>query len=436
MTSTSGPSSTSADDGSRPLDERLAALHRQEWGRLLSVLVARTRRLDLAEDALADAFVRAASRWPVDGVPQNPAAWLFVTAHRLVIGRLRHEAVAGRMVPLLAVGTSTAAPAADATAADVDDPTIDGADERLPMLFLCCHPALSADARSALALRLVIGTATDEIARLFLVPTPTMAARITRAKQKIVGTGIPLALPARERLDERLDVVCRTILLAFTAGYTPGEGPDLLRVDIAGDAVELARVLRRFAPDDERTRALLALVMLQHARRDARVRDGRLVTLADQDRASWRHDEIACGLELVSSLRPTSGYAEELRLQALLAAAHARAATAAATDWAHIVEVYTDLESLTGSPVVRLNRAVAVAEASGPTAGLALLEGLDDALGGGHRLHAVRGELATRSGDTPTAVRALRAAIDRCANEVERRHLRDRLAALIGEGPR
>ncbi|MCB1001406.1 MAG: hypothetical protein KDB40_19095 [Acidimicrobiales bacterium] len=431
MTSTSGRSSTSADDRAHPLDEQLASLHRQEWGRLLSVLVTRTRRLDLAEDALAEAFARAASRWPDDGVPRNPAAWLFVTAHRLVIGRLRHEAVAGRVVPLLAVGTATTRPTDDGL--DADDPatggeSIGGEDERLPMLFLCCHPALSADARSALALRLVIGTPTDEIARLFLVPTPTMAARITRAKQKIVGTGIPLALPARDRLDERLDVVCRTILLAFTAGYTPGEGPDLLRIDVASDAVELARVLHRFAPDDERTRALLALVTLQHARRDARVHDGRLVTLADQDRTRWRLDEIRRGLELVATLPPSTGYAEEVRLQALLAAEHARASTAEATDWARIVAVYTELESLTGSPVVRMNRAVAVAEASGPAAGLALLDGLDDALGDGHRLHAVRGELAARAGDVPTAVRAVRAAIERCANEVERRHLAERLA--------
>jgi RNA polymerase sigma-70 factor (ECF subfamily) len=418
MTSTSGRSSTSADPAVAAGDV-LAATHRSEWGRLVSLLVARTRRLDLVEDALAEAFARAAARWPVDGVPANPAAWLYTAAHRQVVGRLRGEAVAGRKAPLLAVRPDWAAPA------DTGD---DLPDERLHLILLCCHPALPAESRSALALRLVIGTPTEQIARLFLVPTPTMAARLTRAKKKIAAAGIPLGAPAADELASRLDEVCRTIYLAFTAGYTPGAGPDLLRADLAGDAVQLAAVLRHLLPGAPQVVALHALLQLQHSRRDARVRNGELVTLADQDRTQWYRDEIDLGLDLVASLPSTHGYAEELRLQALIAAEHARATSAAGTDWTAIASRYTDLESLTGSAVVRLNRAVAVAEADGPRAGLALLDGLDELLVGNHRLPAVRAELASRAGDTVLALAAYESAIALCTNQVERAHLETRRA--------
>lgn len=399
----------------------LAATHRSEWGRLVSLLVARTRRLDLVEDALAEAFARAAARWPVDGVPANPTGWLYTTAHRQVVGRLRGEAVAGRKAPLLAVRPGWAAPA---------EPGDELPDERLHLILLCCHPALPVESRSALALRLVIGTSTEQIARLFLVPTPTMAARITRAKQKIAAAGIPLGAPAADELAGRLDEVCRTIYLAFTAGYTPGAGPDLLRADLAGDAVELAAVLRQLLPRAPQVVALHALLLLQHSRRDARASDGALVTLADQDRSRWRRDEIELGLGLVGRLPPVGGYAEELRLQALIAAEHARARRAADTDWAIIAGRYAELESLTGSAVVRLNRAVAVAEADGPRAGLALLDGLDEHLPGNHRVPAVRAELATRCGDTTLALTAYEQAIALCANDVERTHLEHRRRTL------
>lgn len=414
MTSTSDRFSTSPDPD-------LGQIHRAEWGRLLSLLVSRTRRLDLAEDALSEAFARAAQRWPADGAPTNPVGWLHTTAHRQILGRLRAEAVAGRTAPLLAI-RGEVAPA--------DDPHDELADDRLHLILLCCHPALPSESRSALALRLVVGTPTDQIARLFLVAPATMAARLTRAKKKIVLAGIPLCAPADDELRSRLDEVGRTVYLAFTAGYTPGPGPDLLRADLAGAAVQLAAVLHHLVPDAPQASALLALLLLQHSRRDARIRDDRLMGLADQDRSSWHHDEIRAGLELVDRLAPTTGYAEELRLQALIAAEHARAATATATDWAVIAAQYGALERLTGSAVVRLNRAVAVAEADGPQAGLVLLEGLDELLPDSHRVAAVRAELAHRSGKTALARASLHRALELCRNEVERAHLRDRLVEL------
>lgn len=418
MTSTSDPSPTWPD----PTIERL---YRSEWGRLVSLLVVRTRRLDLAEDAVGEAFARAAARWPTDGVPANAVGWLYTTAHRHLLGHIRTEQVAGRRAPLLAVRPGWV---------DPHDPDDELPDERLHLVLLCCHPALPAEARSALALRLVIGTSTAGIARLFLVSTPTMAARLTRAKKKIVVAGIPLAAPAADELRARLDEVCRTIYLAFTAGYTPGDGPDLLRADLADDAVRLASVLYELAPEETQVRGLLALLLLQHARRDARERDGHLVTLAEQDRTTWRTDEIRRGLSLVDSLPPSTGYAGDVRLQAMIAAEHARAPTAEATDWATIADHYADLERSTGSPIVRLNRAVAVAEADGPRAGLRLLDGLDAILPNSHRLAAVRAELAVRDGDVELSRSSFRTAIERCRNDVESAHLLARLEAVERSG--
>ena len=387
----------------------------------MSLLVSRTRRLDLAEDALGEAFARAADRW-IDGeMPANPAGWLYATAYRHVLGRLRAEAIAGRKAPLLAVRPGWVPPG---------DAQEELADDRLQLILLCCHPALPRESRSALALRLVIGTPTDQIARLFLVPPSTMAARLTRAKKKIVRAGIPIGAPLADELGTRLDEVCRTIYLAFTAGYTPGAGPDLLRADLAGEAVQLAAVLHDLVPDATQVHGMLALLVLQHSRRDARQRQGHLVTLADQDRSMWHHDEIRAGLELAACLQPDEGYAEELRLQALIAAEHARAATAPATDWTAIAGHYADLEARTGSAIVRLNRAVAVAEVEGPRSGLALLAGLDDVLPDNHRLAAVRAELAQRVGDLDLARAFYRKAIGLCSNDVEQAHLRARLDAV------
>jgi RNA polymerase sigma-70 factor (ECF subfamily) len=414
MTSTSDLSSTCPE---RAIEE----VYRAEWGRLLSLLVSRTRRLDLAEDALGEAFAQASDRWPGEGVPASAAGWLYTTAHRQIVGRLRAEAIAGRKAPLLAVRPGWVPPA---------DTQEELADDRLHLILLCCHPALQRESRSALALRLVIGTPTDQIARLFLVPPATMAARLTRAKKKIVLAGIPLGAPLEDELRSRLDEVCRTIYLAFTAGYTPGNGPNLLRADLAGDAVRLAVVLHELVPEAAQVQATLALLVLQHSRRDSRERHGRLVTLADQDRSMWHHDEIRAGLGLAARLPPSEGYGEELRLQALIAAEHARAPIAKATNWTAIAGHYATLESRTGSPIVRLNRAVAVAEAQGPRAGLALLTRLDDALRDNHRLGAVRAELAHRAGDMQLARASYHRALDLCANDVERAHLSARLAEI------
>ena len=414
MTWTSDPSLISADGV-------LEDLYRADWGRLLSLLVSRTRRLDLAEDALSEAFARAATRWRGEGIPANPAGWLYTTAHRHILGRLRAEAIAGRKAPLLTVGASWEPPV---------DPPDELADDRLQLILLCCHPALPRESRSALALRLILGVSTVQIARLFLVPPPTMSARLTRAKKKIVLAGIPLDAPVADELRSRLDEVCRTIYLAFTAGYTPTEGEQLLRVELAGEAVRLATALHELAPDAPQVQAMRALLVLQHSRRDTRELDGQLVTLAEQDRSQWHRDEIRLGLDLLGDCAVTDGYAEELRLQAAIAGEHARAAAPDETDWQAIAELYADLEVHTGSPVVRLNRAVAVAEADGAAAGLQLLTGLDQLLPNSHRLAAVRAELARRGGEIDLARRSLGEAISLCANDVERAHLRARLGTI------
>ena len=416
MTSKSDPSSTWAD-------QVVAKTYRADWGRLLSLLVTRTRRLDLAEDALSEAFARASTRWQAKGVPDNPAGWLYTTAYRLILGGLRAEAMHGQKASLLAVSPDWVQPS------DADQ--LDGLDdERLSMILLCCHPALSPEARSALALRLVIGTPTEEIARLFLVSRSTMAARITRAKKKIVKAGIPLSSPAQDELRSRLSDVCRTIYLAFTAGYSPGEGPELLRTDLAGEAVELAAVLHRLAPEAPDVQALYGLLLLQHAHRDSRVRGGKLMTLPDQDRLLWNQDEIRQGTKLVASLPQSDGYTEQLRLQALISLEHGRALSATETHWPSIAALYTRLETLTRSPIVRLNRAVAVAEADGPDAGLALLDGLDDFLASNHRLHAVRADLARRASQLDLARTSYQRALRHCSNAVEQEYLTSQLRSL------
>jgi len=262
-----------------------------------------------------------------------------------------------------------------------------------------------------------------------------MAARITRAKKKLVASGIPLSTPVDAELRTRLDDVCRTIYLAFTAGYAPASGPHLLRTELAGEAVELAAVLFRLVRDAQQVQALYGLLLLQHARRDARAADGRLVTLAEQDRSLWDQDQLRAGTELIVDLPCGIGYAEELRLQGLIAVEHARAFTASATDWSAITALYSGLETVTGSPIVRLNRAVAVGEAEGPHAGLAITDGLDDALPNNHRLHAVRADLARRAGNVTLARDSYISAMELCANDVEHDYLARQLDELDSLDP-
>nr|WP_246377328.1 DUF6596 domain-containing protein [Nocardioides ginsengisegetis] len=401
---------------------------RDEWGRLLALLVAQFRRLDLAEDGLADAFEAAARTWPGDGVPANPPAWLLTTARRRIIDRLRTETVADRALPVLAVEADLTEEA-QRTMAFPDGP--DGppgriGDERLRLVLLCAHPSLPREAAAALTLRLVLGVPTEDVARLFLVSTPTMAARLTRARKRLAGQHF--AVPSGAELDARVGVVADVAYLAFTTGYAPASGADVLRADVAGEAIRLVRVLRDVLPPDHpctELDALLALMLLQHSRRDARVRDGAIVLLADQDRSLWRHEDVDEAVELLTPLAhaPAAPYL----LQALIAAEHAIALDPAATDWSRIADRYRELDELTGSPVVRLNRAVAVAEADGPLAGLRLLEGLTLP---GHRLPAARAELLARAGRGDEARTAYDEAIGRCHNLAERAHLVERRAEV------
>ena len=413
----------------------LGTVWRDEWGRLLALLVAQYRRLDVAEDGLGDAFESATRAWPRDGVPSNPAAWLLTAARRRVIDRLRTEAVAARTLPALAVEVDLQERAAR-TMADAGEEVVD---ERLRLVLLCAHPALPPEHGAALTLRLVLGVSTEDIARLFLVSTPTMAARLTRARKRLAGAAFDV--PSGPALVERVGAVAAISRLAFTAGYAPGSGADVLRPDVAGEAIRLVRVLRvalaasgASVPGDlsRELDALLALMLLQHARRDARVRyDGdrpRLVLLPDQDRSRWRSEEIGEALDLLRPhvLAPGSPYL----LEALIAAEHAVAPSPAATDWVRIAARYAELEELTGSPVVRLNRAVAVAESGAPDAALALLDDLDRALPGNHLLPTARAELLLRLDRPAEAAEAFTAALALARTAPEQAHLRRRLSTL------
>jgi RNA polymerase sigma-70 factor (ECF subfamily) len=361
------------------------------------------------------------------------------------VDRLRAEAVAVRRHPLLVVDAEVQQRAQTVLA----DPGGLVPDERLRLLLLCAHPAVAPEAAAALSLRLVLGVSTEDIARLFLTSTGTMAARLTRAKRKLVVSGVRLAVPDESHLAERVGVVASVAYLAFTAGYAPGSGPDPVRVDLAAEGIRLARVAADLLPGRPMLSALVALMLLQHSRRDARVArgvraaadggdggdedgegcDARLVLLPDQDRSRWHHDEIAEALRLLEEVLASGAAAadartRELTLQAMIAAEHATAATAADTRWDRIAAIYAELEEVTGSAVVRLNRAVAVAEEQGPEAGLTLLEGLDTQLPGSHRLPATRAALLERAGRIDAAAAAYDQALERCGNAAERRHLR------------
>ena len=406
-----------------PADGAAAALEqswRDEWGRLLALLVAQYRRLDLAEDGLADAFEAAARSWPRDGVPANRPAWLLTAARRRVVDRLRSDAVLARRMPVLAV-ESELREEAQRVMADSGERV---RDERLRLVLLCASPALAPEASAALTLRLVIGLSTADIARLFLVPTPTMAARLTRARRRLAGEAF--WLPDGDQLDERLQVAADVAYLAFTAGYAPASGQVALDTELTAEAIRLVRVLREVAPGRADLDALLALELLQHSRRTTRVAGEDLVLLPDQDRARWDQDAIGEALDLLTPLvhAPPSRWL----LEALIASVHAVAPRAGETDWARIADLYAELEDLTASPVVRLNRAVAVAEAEGATAGLALLDGLELP---GHRLPGTRAELLRRAGREDEAQRAFAAAIALCDNELEARHLRQRAARPV-----
>ncbi len=393
----------------------------------MALLLSQFRRLDLVEDALGDAVESASRTWPVDGSPDNPAGWLMTAARRRVLDRLRTEEVARRKLPVLLTDVERHQEGAR-TMADSGSLV---EDDVLRLVLMCAHPALAPESASALTLRLVMGVPTVDIARLFLVPEPTMAARITRAKKRIVGAGIPFAVPDASVLPDRLDIVAQTAYLAFTAGYSPGSGPDLLRADLSGEAIRLVRVVLGLRPDEPTLVALLALMLLQHSRRDARVRDARLVLLADQDRTRWHHDEIAEGTGLLGHpglTGPLTARAASYVVQARIAAEHATAPSPDDTRWDRIVGWYDVLLQVAPSPSARLARAVAVAEDRGAAAGLAALEGLE--IPDSHRPAAVRAELLSRAGDVDAARAAYDQAIAACRNDVERHFLVARRAEL------
>ena len=397
----------------------VAAVFCEHGFALLAVLTREQRSLDHAEDALQEAHEAALRQWPHDP-PRDPAAWLLTVARRRARDRARREATLERKLPLLALDRDGAVPP--------PAPSPELPDDRLRLIFTACHPALALEARVALTLRYAAGLSTPEVARLLLVSEAAMAARLTRAKHKIAAAGIPYRVPDAADLPERLGGVLAVIHLIFTEGHLATAGARLARPELCGEAIRLARLLLPLVPDDPELLGLTGLMLLTHARRDCRTADGRLVRLAEQDRRRWHRDELAEGLALVARARAHDRPGRYV-LQGLIAAQHALASDAAATDWPAIARLYAQLEALDPSPVVRINRAVAVAECDGPAAGLALLDGLD-ARGAGHQLDVARAELLARAGAADEARAAYDRALARTANAPVRAHLARRRAAL------
>jgi len=382
------------------------------------VLGALTRRygdFDAAEDAVQEALVVAAERWSRDGVPEKPLGWLVQTASRRYIDQRRSEQA--RM------GRESAASRLEPPPADAPDE-----DDSLVLLFMCAHPALTDASAIALTLRAIGGLTTAEIARAFLVPEATMAQRISRAKSTIRSSGEPFRLPTADERPARLSNVLRVLYLIFNEGYASTAGPEVHRLELSGEAIRLARMAQRLVPDDAESLGLLALMLLIDARRSART-DGRgdLVPLAEQDRSRWDRAQIAEGLALLDRSMAL-GAAGEYQLQAAIAAVHDRAPTAHATDWPQILALYGLLESMTGNPIVTLNRSVAAAMVHAPLEGLAILDTVADRLAGQYRLDAVRAHLLEMAGDRAAAAEHYRRAADRATNDPERRYLVGRAA--------
>ncbi|MGK5671895.1 RNA polymerase sigma factor [Micromonospora sp. URMC 106] len=401
----------------------VAAVFREERGRLLAALVRRFGDLDLAEEVTSEAVEAALASWPVDGVPPRPGAWLMTTARRRAIDRLRRDQAYAARLAILQAEADRAGPVPP------PEPGGDLPDERLLLFFTCAHPALAAEDRGALTLRFLAGLTTTEVARAFLVPAQTMAKRITRAKQKIRQARIPFRVPPADELPQRLPGVLQAVYSIFTEGYAASAGPRLQRIDLAEEAIRLARILRQLLPTEREVAGLLALMLLVHARRDARTGpDGELVLLDDQDRGRWDRAMIAEGIGLVRAAL-TGGPPGRYGVQAAIAALHDEAADVATTDWPQIVALYDVLLALTDSPIVAVNRAVAVAMRDSPQAGLALLDELaGEALLRGYRPYTVaRADLLHRAGRHAEAAVAYREALALAGTAPERDLLRRRL---------
>ena len=410
------------------VERAVADAHRREWAFVLAATARVAGDFDLAEECVQDAYVAALDTWTRDGIPAKPGAWLTATAKRKAIDTLRRRQVFRTKMPLLV----------EPDEADMDNFNEPDAvpDDRLRLIFTCCHPALAREAQVALTLRLVCGVSTGDIARAFLVTEPTMAARLTRAKKKIAAARIPYRVPGASELPERLDAVLSTVHLLYTTGHTSPSGADLVRADLVDRSLHLARMLLSLMPDEAEVRGLLALLLLTDARRATRVdARGRLLVLEDQDRSRWDKAFIDEGSRLVvDSFR--TGRVGRYALQAAIASLHALAPSSAQTDWRQVVGLYDRLLVEWPSPVVELNRAVAVSMVDGPEAALEVVALLatDDRLAGYHYLPAVRADLLRRLDRRTEAAAEYRAALELVDNEAEREFLENRLAEVVESG--
>ena len=399
---------------------QIEATFREEHGRVLATLISQFGDFTLAEDALQDALVNALERWAVDGVPRNPGAWLTTAAKRRAIDRIRHSATHERNAIILD-------PLDPQDEPDMDNDTFP--DERLKLMFTCCHPSLALETQVALTLHTLGGLSTPEVARAFLVSEPAMAQRLARARRKIRDAAIPYRVPPADLLPQRLDALLAVIYLIFNEGYVTTEGDTLTRSDLCGEAIRLGRVLVSLMPESAEAHGLLALMLLHDSRREARLdAEGNLVLLEDQDRTRWDRAKIDEGIAVLDkalTLYDPGPY----QVQAAISALHAEAATPDETDWKQIAALYNTLAVMTPSPVIEVNRAVAVAMAAGPSAGLALLrkiEGVDDF----YPYHVARADLLRRLNEREAAADAYQRALDLCSNPTERAYLQRRLEEL------